>query len=110
MIGGLASLRLLPLAGLQFTTTMTATPTLAMGLHQIVVEYFNGQGAAALSLVITDQGRSVDASSSFLHDPADPCNADCSVCNTAQQYCLNCTVATSTPVGGVCTSPLSVMG
>ena len=96
------------LAGRQSSFTDSANVFLKAGLHQLSLEYFNGGGQAAIILGITELTAGTDASSSFVHDPAGPCNADCAVCNTPQQYCLNCTVATSTPVGGVCTSPLSV--
>ena len=45
-----------------------------------------------------------------MHAPAGPCNADCAPdgCNTAEQYCMTCTVATNVPVGDVCPSSLSV--
>ena len=83
--------------------------TLPAGHHQIVVEYFVDSGYAELSLVVTDTDIGADASSSFVHDPAGPCNANCAPggCKTAQQYCEQCTDPTLTPVGGVCTSPLS---
>ncbi len=96
-------------AGIHGSRTVTATPTLLAGPHQIVVQYFNGQGAAVLGLVITRVATNTDVSASFTHDPAGPCNADCAPggCNTAQQY-LTCAVAANMPVGGVCTRPLSV--
>ncbi len=97
------------MTGLQGPTTVRSSATLGAGLHQLSLEYFNGQGAATIILTVTDLTTGADVSSSFVHDPAGPCNTDCAVCNTAQQYCLSCTVTTSMPVGGVCTSPLSVM-
>ena len=81
---------------------------LQSGLHQIVVEYANLQGGAYLDLVVTDTDTATDVSLSFVHDPAGPCNADCAVCNTAQQYCMTCAVFGSLPVGGVCPSPYDV--
>ena len=81
--------------------------------HQIVVQYFNGyQHAAAVILTVIDAGPGTntprDVSSSFVHDPAGPCNADCADggCNTDQQYCVTCRVGVA--VGGVCTSSSSV--
>jgi len=98
-------------AGLQQPTTVTSLATLGAGLHQLSLEYFNGGGPATIILTVTDLTTGADASSSFVHDPAGPCNADCAPggCNTAQQYCMACVVSANVPVGGVCTSPLSVM-
>ena len=80
------------------------------GLHQIVLQFFNAGGGAQLYLTILylDSTPISDQSSSLLHDPAGPCNADCAVCNVAQQYCMKCTVPALAPVAGVCTSPFSV--
>ncbi len=89
--------------------SVAANATLDAGLHQIVVEYFNAFfGGAVVVLSITEEATSTDVSSSFMHDPAGPCNADCSMCNTAQQFCMACKVPGQMPVGGVCPSPLSV--
>ena len=98
------------LAGIQGTQTLSSNPnpTLSAGLHQLVVEHFNGNGDSVLRLTVTNTGTGADVSSSLIHDPAGPCNADCAMCNTAQQYCMACAASGSSPVGGVCTSPLSV--
>ena len=95
-------------AGVHGDRTVSAFPMLAAGLHQIVVQYFQGAGGSSLDLAVTNLGSDTDVSSSFVYDPAGPCNADCATCNTGQQFCEACTVSTSSPVGGVCPSPLSV--
>ena len=91
------------LAGYQGPTLASATAALEVGIHQLVVEYFNAPagGDATQMLVITDTDTACDCSSSFGHDPAGPCNDDCASCNSDQQYCTECYTA-SMPVGGVC--------
>ena len=96
-------------AGYHGNVAVSATKTLLAGPHEIVVEYFNSigvnsAGKAVLTVVYT--ATNTDVSSSFMHDTAGPCNADCATCNTAQQYCMVC--KSGTPVGGVCLSSLSV--
>ena len=45
-----------------------------------------------------------DASSAFVYDPAGPCNADCSSCNTVLNICVTCEDG-DPPAAGVCPSP-----
>ncbi len=96
-------------AGYQGNNTVSATATLQAGLHQLVIDYFNAPGSATTTvLTITDTGTDpgTDVSSSFVHDSLGPCNSDCMMCNTAQQYCKACSSGAA-PVGGVCPSPLN---
>ncbi len=97
------------MTGYHGNVAVSATTTVLAGPHQIVVEYFNSIGtnsAGLAKLTVTFTATNTDVSSSFMHDPAGPCNADCAACNTAQQYCTSC--SSGTPVGGVCLSASSV--
>ena len=95
-------------AGTHSDVTFFGGGSLDAGLHQIVIQYFNAPASPARAqLVITDP-TSADVSSSFVHDPMGPCNTDCDTCNPTQRFCETCRAPEQMPVGGVCTSPLSV--
>ena len=96
---------LLP-ADLGYSVGSVTVTSLAVGLHQIVVEYFNSGGSGQLSLTIMDSG-GADVSTNFEYDPACGCYGDCASCD-ALGTCQTCVDPNAAPAGGVCPSSYAV--